>query len=332
MAAVAVTGAGGFIGRRLIERLCRDGFSVRALIRRRPVQIEAEGGNLDIVTGALGEDGAITELIEGADAVVHLAGLIKARTRRAFFDVNAGGVDHLSRIAVARPRPPKVVLVSSLAAREPALSSYAASKRAGEEALSAAGDALPWTILRPPAVYGPGDRETLAFFKGVSRGLGTMLGDHQARFSLLHVDDLVDLVLAVLAPGIADRMTLEPDDGEKGGHSWCGMIAAAEHAFEREAIRLRVPKMLLSALGYANAGLRILPGYTPMLTPEKVRELTHRNWVADSARSMPRPAGSQGFRWIAAFLQRSTGIGCTDGCDKLQQFVTSTKTAILALS
>lgn len=282
MPAIAVTGASGFIGRRLIERLCRDGFSVRALMRRRPVQIETERGDLDIVTGSLGDDEAISALIDGADAVVHLAGLIKARTREAFFDVNAGGVRHLASIAAAHEKPPKLVLVSSLAAREPTLSSYAASKRSGEEALSTLGDAPPWTILRPPAVYGPGDRETLAFFKSVSRGLGTMLGDRHARFSLLHVDDLIDLILAVLDPAIADRMTLEPDDGREGGHSWCGMIAAAEHAFEREVIRLRVPKLLLSTVGYVNAGLRIFPGYTPMLTPEKVRELTHQNWVADS--------------------------------------------------
>ena len=188
----------------------------------------------------------------------------------------------MAAIAAAQPRPPKLVLVSSLAAREPALSSYAASKRAGEDALLTLDNALPWTILRPPAIYGPGDRETLAFFKSVSRGVGAMLGDDRARFSLLHVDDLVELVLTVLAPSMADRLILEPDDGREGGHSWCGMIAAAERASGKTVIRLRVPKMLLLALGHANASLSILPGYIPMLTPEKVRELTHPNWVADN--------------------------------------------------
>lgn len=281
MAVIAVTGASGFIGRRLIERLCRDGVSVRALVRKRPVQGDIEGGDLTIIEGSLGDDASMADLIDGVDAVVHLAGLIKARTSAAFFEVNADGVAHLAKLMAARSRPPKLVFISSLAASKPDLSSYAASKRAGEKALSAPGLALPWTIIRPPAVYGPGDPETLAFFKGVSRGIGTMLGDERARFSLLHVDDLVDLIMTVLDPSIADRLTLEPDDGEEGGHSWCGMIAAAEHAFGKTAIRLRVPKMLLSALGHVNAGLRIFPGYTPMLTPEKVRELTHKNWVAD---------------------------------------------------
>jgi nucleoside-diphosphate-sugar epimerase len=282
MSAVAVTGGSGFIGRRLIERLCRDGISVRALSRRSPIHPQTGSANLDIVQGSLGDAAAIRDLLDGVEAVIHLAGLIKARSRKAFFEVNEGGIRHLADIAASQPRPPKIVLVSSLAAREPALSSYAASKRAGEEALSDQGRASPlsWTILRPPAVYGPGDRETLSFFKGVKHGVGAMLGGKDARFSLIHVDDLIDLILTVLDPETADRQVLEPDDGKEGGHSWCGMIAAAERAFETKAIRLPVPRPLLAALGQANVCLKVLPGYTPMLTPEKVRELTHPDWVA----------------------------------------------------
>lgn len=285
MSAVAVTGGSGFIGTRLIQRLCRDGVSVRALSRKSPIQTEIDAGSLRIIQGSLGDDAAIRELLDGVDAVVHVAGLIKARSRQAFFDVNEAGVRHLARMAASQQPPPKLVLISSLAAREPSLSSYAASKQAGEEVLSAPSSTspLPWTILRPPAVYGPGDRETLSFFKGVKRGVGAMLGSKDARFSLIHVDDLVDLILAVLDPETADRQILEPDDGKEGGHSWCGMIAAAERAFKTKAIRLPLPRPLLTALGHANTCLKIMPGYTPMLTPEKVRELTHPNWVANTS-------------------------------------------------
>lgn len=284
MAAVAVTGGSGFIGNRLIERLCQHNLSVRALSRKSSIQRPIGGDTLRVIQGSLNDDTAIRNLLDGVDAVIHLAGLIKARHRRAFFEVNEDGVRHLANIAAANKQPPKLVLISSLAAREPALSSYAASKRAGEKTLSADGSAspLPWTILRPPAVYGPGDLETLPFFKGAKRGIGAMLGSEHARFSLIHVDDLVDLILAVLRPEKADHQVLEPDDGQEGGHSWHGMIDTAERAFGTTVIRVPIPKPLLMALGYANASLRILPGYTPMLTPEKVRELTHLNWVADA--------------------------------------------------
>ena len=281
MAVIAVTGASGFIGRRLIDQLGRDGVPVRALMRNPPARSEAASGDLTIIKGALGDDAAIDELIDGAEAVVHLAGVIKARSSAAFFEANAEGTKHLTGRIAASPRRPKLVLVSSLAARNPDLSSYAASKRAGEDALSALGDASPWTIVRPPAVYGPGDRETLSFFKGIERGVGAMLSDDRARFSLLHVDDLITLIQRVLDPAVADRSTLEPDDGEEGGHSWHSMIDAAERTFDKKVFRFRVPKTLLGLLGHLNAGLRVLPGYTPMLTPEKVRELTHPDWVAD---------------------------------------------------
>lgn len=281
MPTIAVTGASGFIGKRLIEHLRRDGVSVRALSRKTPVRSDAEGGELVVVEGALGDDAAITELIEGVDAVVHLAGLIKARTRNTFFEANADGTRHLVGLMAASRRPPKLVLVSSLAAREPHLSSYAASKRAAEDALHALDGTLPWTILRPPAVYGPGDRATFPFFQGIKRGFGAMLGDERARFSLLHVDDLTALMQDVLDPAVADQSVLEPDDGEEGGHGWHGMIDAGAHVFERRVFRFRVPTVLLALIAHGNAALRILPGYTPMLTPEKIRELTHPNWVAD---------------------------------------------------
>ena len=121
----------------------------------------------------------------------------------------------------------------------------------------------------------------MSFFKGIQRGIGAMLGGEEARFSLLHVDDLVDLIMTVLDPAVANRQTLEPDDGKEGGHGWQAMIAAAEHAFGKTAFRVRIPATLLQLIGHANAGLRLFPGYTPMLTPEKVRELTHPDWVAN---------------------------------------------------
>ncbi len=278
---IAVTGASGFIGKRLIERLCRNGDHVQALQRHRPIDADTAGGRLQTVKGALDDPAALADLVDGADAVVHLAGLIKARRRRDFFDVNAGGVARIAQAMSASQAKSKLVLVSSLAAREPGLSSYAASKRCGEAVLLDQGNALPWTVLRPPAVYGPGDRETLSFFKGINAGVGAMLGSQGARFSLIHVDDLAKAITSVIDPGCADRLVLELDDGMEGGHSWPSMIDAGERVLGTKVKRLTVPRVVLSTLAHTNSTLRIFPGYTPMLTPEKISELTHPNWVAD---------------------------------------------------
>ena len=172
----AVTGATGFIGRHLVAELHRAGWRVRLLLRREPDV--AEWRDLpppQVVAGALDDDAALERLVEGADVVIHLAGLIKAARRRDFLAVNRDGAAAMAR-AVERVAPgARFVLVSSLAAREPQLSDYAASKRAGEGAvLEVLGSRA--TVLRPPVVYGPGDRETLVFFQLAGRRLVPLLG------------------------------------------------------------------------------------------------------------------------------------------------------------
>src|SRR5262249_45654100 len=184
---VAVTGATGLIGRHVVEHLGRAGWRVRVLTRRLPkfpdIAVEA-------VIGALDDARALSRLVDGADAIVHVAGLVKARSRAEFFAANATGTGNLATAARGGGRRPRFVLLSSLAAREPQLSDYAASKRAGETELARCGDGLSWSILRPPAVYGPGDREILAFFQALWRGIALLPTPRDGLLSLIHAADL----------------------------------------------------------------------------------------------------------------------------------------------
>jgi 2-alkyl-3-oxoalkanoate reductase len=289
---VAVTGATGFIGQHVVRRLRADGWQVRVLTRR-AVDTSLLGAEVEAVRGDLDDRGSLQRLLDGVDAVVHVAGLIKARTREEFFRSNAEAVGRLAEIAAAAPAPPRFVLMSSLAARAPHISDYAASKLAGEEALLAAGDALRWSILRPPAVYGPGDRATLFFFQFVGRGIGPLLGAAGARLSLIYVEDLANAVGALLAeaklaePGGAGLIA-EVDDGQ-GGYSWREMIETAADAFGRRVRMVRVPMAIPYGLGLLNQALAHV-GYTPTLTPGKVREFYHRDWVCDPGPIMARTA------------------------------------------
>lgn len=285
---VAVTGATGFIGPHVVRLLDRDGWQVRILTRRARID-DPPGPAIERVQGALDDPDSLRRLVRGATAVVHVAGLIKARTRAAFFQANADAVDRLAAIAAAQPDPPRFVLMSSLAAREPALSAYAASKRAGETALMEAGG-LPWTILRPPAVYGPGDRATLPFFRCVRYGFGPVLGSPAGRLSLVNVEDLAAAVGAVLASERSVGLVAELDDGRPGGYGWPELVRVAAEQLGRRAHVMRVPKAIPYSLGWMNALLVGLPGYTPMLTPGKVRELYHRDWVCDPAAILDKTA------------------------------------------
>jgi 2-alkyl-3-oxoalkanoate reductase len=306
---VAITGATGFIGPHVVRQL-RDGWQVRMLARRN-VDPSAFGAEVEVVRGHLEDRDSLQRLLDGAEAVVHIAGLIKARTREKFFRANAESVGRLVEIAAAAPTPPRFVLMSSLAAREPDLSAYAASKRAGEMALTAAGGALPWTILRPPAVYGPGDRATLFFFRSVRHGIGPLLGSARARLSLIHVEDLARAVGALLADRRGAGLIAEVDDGQgsHGGYAWREMIEAAAETFGRRVRILRVPMAIPYGLGLLNLVLARV-GYTPMLTPGKVRELYHSDWVCDSrpivARTGWRPTVPlrQGFASTVAWYRQ----------------------------
>ncbi len=275
---VAVTGASGFIGGRVVEQLQRGGWQVKALARRRPV-VASDG--VETVPGSLDDRQSLERLVQGADAVVHIAGLIKARTRREFFRSNATGTKRLTEVVAEEAPAARLVYVSSLAAREPQLSDYAASKRAGEAALAEAAGDVSWSIVRPPAVYGPGDRETLPFFRWVKRGIGPILGSADARFSLLHADDLA-AAIGVLLEESHSGLVFEPDDGQAGGHSWENLVTVAAEQLGATVRHFYVPTRLIQAVGALNFALRVIPGYVPMLTPGKARELCHDNWVCNA--------------------------------------------------
>ena len=199
--------------------------------------------------------------------------------------VNRDGTALLSALAPEAT----FLLLSSLAAREPQLSPYAASKRAAEEVV--AGRSGPWLTVRAPAVYGPGDRETLAYFKAVARGLAPRPKVADARLSLIHVADLAEaLALALDQP--PPPSTYEIDDGREGGYSYRDMADAAGRALGRRPLSLAVPRAVMAAIARVNAIGHSLGGSVQILTPGKVREIFHSDWTAHDRRL----AAALGFR------------------------------------
>jgi len=281
-ATVALTGATGFIGGVLARTLAANGWPVRALARPRRRRPHAAGVG-EWVHGTLEDADALQRLLQGVTAVVHCAGAVRGARPADFERVNAGGTACLlaavQRLGVA----PRFLLVSSLAAREPALSPYAASKRQAETLLGQAGAGLHWAALRPPAVYGPGDREILPLLRLMRRGFAPVPGDPAARLSLLYVDDLARAVLAWLAQPAAPCAVYELHDGQPGGYTWSQLSAIAAGVHGRPVRCVPLPRALLEVTAAVNLfGARRL-GYAPMFTPWKLRELWHPHWVCDNA-------------------------------------------------
>ncbi len=277
--AVAVTGATGFIGGRLIERLSDAGIPVRALHRgARDLPILP---HVHWVKGSLEVPDSLDDLLAGVDAVVHCAGSVRGTRERQFARVNVEGVHNLVLACGHCEAAPRLLHISTLAATAPDVSAYAATKRAGEAVVEAS-EGLRWTIFRPPAVYGPGDRELAGLFRAMARGLGLYPGSLDSRVSMIHVDDLVGAIVAWLQRGDADGRLFELDDGRRGGYTWLEILETMERVTGRRLLRIRIPKSLMMAVGYLNLSAATLVGGTPMLTPGKVRELFRSAWVADA--------------------------------------------------
>ena len=298
---IALTGATGFVGGHVLRRLLAQGHVVRALARQ-PERLRAAHATerLEIVAGDLRDAAALDSLLAGAEALVHVAGLVKASRREMFFAVNAEATERLM-LEAARRGMPRVVHVSSLAAREPALSSYAGSKHAGEEAaLMALGRQV--VVVRPPAVYGPGDEATFGLIDQLSRRHGLVPGRKDMRFSLLHVHDLAEALARLAASDVAGGEVLEIDDGQDGGYSWEVLAAEAARVLNRPVRVHCLPRPVVALAGMAAEGLARLTGRAFMLNREKVNELYHPDWVARSPKVQERLDWTPALQFAEGFL------------------------------
>jgi nucleoside-diphosphate-sugar epimerase len=283
---VALTGATGFLGRRLAPALAARGWKVRALHRGAAPNHDGDGAPQEWVRGDLDDHEALSRLVAGAELTIHAAGLIKARDRAGFFAVNADGAAKLARVS-----PGRVILISSLAAREPALSDYAASKRAGEDVMRRI-LARRLTILRPPAIYGPGDRATLGLFQlAASSPLLPVPAAPAARLALAYVDDVVAEICAA-AEGIAGGGLYAMGGARPQGYGWKEIMSAAAKAVGREPARIPLSMAVVTAAGAMADLAAKLSGQAMIFSAGKARELRHPDWSVGEDERAPWAAGT----------------------------------------
>ncbi len=277
---IALTGATGFIGSWIARHLVESGWRVRVLVRPGSEK-RLPSVPLEPCFGSLEDPQSLECLVTGAHAIVHCAGRVRGVVQSDFDAVNATGTLRLTQLAASHEIT-RFILISSLAAREPNLSPYALSKRRGEESLTRYPDHPSWVIFRPPAVYGPGDREMMPLLKAMAWGVAPVIGDRNARFSLLYVEDLARAVLAALSGAGVSQRLFELDDGYRGGYSWTDVIDIASCYRGKRVIPIPVPESLLRGVARLSLVSSRLTRKTPMLTPAKVNELRHPDWVCDN--------------------------------------------------
>lgn len=266
---LAITGGTGFVGGALIRHATAAGHRIRALARRP----QPDRAGVEWIAGALDDPAALARLCAGADAVVHVAGVVNAPDRAGFVAGNVEGTRAILAAAAGR-----FVHVSSLAAREPALSDYGWSKAEAERLVESS--PLDWTIVRPPAIYGPGDRDQLDLYRLARFGLALL--PPPGRMSLIAVDDLARLLLA-LAVADGARTIFEADDGTDG-LTYAGYARAIGAAVGRPVLPLHLPRALLSLAAAVDRRAR---GAKARLTADRVAYLCHPDWTIDPRKRPP---------------------------------------------
>ncbi|BDI60490.1 NAD-dependent epimerase/dehydratase family protein [Qipengyuania nanhaisediminis] len=275
MSILAITGATGFVGSAALDRAFAKGHTVRALTRR--TQPPREG--VTWVNGTLEETGALARLCEGAEAVIHIAGLTNTPEPAEFETANVTGTASMIAAATATGAR-RFVFVSSLSAREPDLSAYGASKARAEKLVEASG--LDWTIVRPPAVYGPRDADMFELFRAARLGLVPL--PPSGATSIIHSDDLAALLVALAETG-GTKAIYEPDDGREGGWSHKELAQAIGRAVGRNSVF--APHLPRGVLDIAARADRLLRGDKAKLTADRVGYMAHPNWVARFDRAVP---------------------------------------------
>ncbi|GGI67083.1 epimerase [Polymorphobacter multimanifer] len=269
---LAITGGTGFVGRRVVQLAPPP---VQALARR----TQPETAGVRWIAGDLADRGALGRLCEGASAVIHIAGVVNAPDRAGFEIGNVRGTANVVAAAQAAGVR-RFVQVSSLSAREPGLSDYGASKAAADAEVMASG--LDWVIVRPPAVYGPGDTEMLDLFRVARWGLGLAPGGAGGRISIIHVDDLARALLA-LAGGGPRQEILELDDGRgdaADGYSHAEFADLMGVALGRRVQTFGVPGAVLGAAAAVATLAAKAGGTQPKLSRDRARYMVHPDWVA----------------------------------------------------
>ncbi|MEE8339859.1 MAG: NAD-dependent epimerase/dehydratase family protein [Xanthomonadales bacterium] len=287
MNSVLLTGATGFIGQRLQTALLANGKQLTAVVRPSSANKDQLLCGVHSIVADLSNTDILASAIADCDAVIYCAGSVRGRNLEDFRAANISGVRSVVDAMNQDGSETPLLLISSLAASRSRVSDYANSKFLGEREVIQH-SRFPWTIFRPPAVYGRGDREILPLLKLARRGIVIPAGPVRQKFSLIHVDDLAAAVLAWLDswPACLEQ-TFSLDDGHSGGHDW---REVAETASGGKYYSFRIPSRLLFAAAKTNLLLSGLFGYAPMLSPGKARELIQADWLCDND-SLTRASG-----------------------------------------
>ena len=293
-----VTGATGFVGSHLVDKLIEKNYEVYCLKRKTSSTKWLDGKNVKYVEGDLFSNEALESCIKDMDYVFHVAGVVKAKNKEGFYHGNSDSTKNLLEIAYkVNPGLKKFIFVSSLAACGPAktdkpvdestvpdpITTYGLSKLKAEEEVFKYRDKFPISIVRPPAVFGPRDTEILIYFKTFSKGLNSVIGFDAKYLSLVYVEDLADGIILAAENNIAD--------GQKyfvcfdKAYNWDEIGSLTSKLLGKKALKIRLPHSVLYSVGYLAELFSTFSSKPATLNIEKCKDITQLRWVCSNEKA-----------------------------------------------
>ncbi|MCE5312501.1 MAG: NAD-dependent epimerase/dehydratase family protein [Nitrospiraceae bacterium] len=307
-----VTGPTGFIGSHLVESLLADGFSVDCLVRSSSDTSRLDGLDVQLIYGDCAERDTLDSAVSGVDYVFHLAGLTKAKSERDSYRANALGTKNIVEAAAANNKSlSRFVYVSSLAAVGPSMgtlpvteetephpvSVYGRTKLAGEEFVQQHAGRIPVTIIRPPAVYGPRDKDMFVLFKMAKLGIVPVWGE--SYYSLIYVKDLVRGIILTARDRKAEGETFFLTDGNM--YSSDTVLSEVAASVDKRPLRIKLPEFVMPAIAAVAEKFKSCS----IINADKIKEIKYKNWTCNSAKAVrltgfkPEVKLKDGVRWTA---------------------------------
>ncbi|MBI3123818.1 MAG: NAD-dependent epimerase/dehydratase family protein [Ignavibacteriales bacterium] len=293
-----VTGASGFVGSHLVDKLLAEGHHVKCILRSSSSRKWLEGKPVEIVNCGLFDKAALKEVLKGADYIYHVAGIVKAKTEEEYFKGNVESTKTLLDVAAeVNTNLKRFVVVSSQTACGPSfngkpcseetqehpITTYGRSKFAQEALAKSYFDKLPITIVRPPAVFGERDTEVYLIFKTYKAGLMTLIGFDDKKLNLIHVADLVTGIYeASISPNTIGQKYFVASEEL---YTWPQVGDAIAKALGKRALTLRLPHSLVYSVAAIAQFFAMFSSKAATFNLEKARDFVQPGWTCDVSKA-----------------------------------------------
>lgn len=290
---VLITGGNSFLGSHLADKLTKEGINVSCLVRKTSDLSSLKQCPAEVCCAEMSDDKQLAQVLQNIDAVFHIAAVKRAKTKKEYFDINETATENMVKACIKSGSVKRFIYISSVAVSGPSqngepitentpcnpITYYGASKLAGEKAVEKYMNKLPSTILRPPAIYGPRDKDIYQFFKTINLHIKPLFTGGKRFFNLTYVEDVVNgIILAAKSEQAAGKTYILCDDNH---YTQEFVLATIAETLNKKPVTIYIPQWLFMSIAYLNEGTSFIAGSAALLNRQKAKELLAINWLCN---------------------------------------------------